>query len=330
MILTLTEAGGAVGYGHLTRCLAIAQNFSSDSCVIVHPDEDARDQRWRAFPWRDDIQGALARFGDEEIDLVLVDSYLADLSIYRELKDRNIFLAVIDDYDRLAYAGDIVINPAISGPDYLQQNADIVSGKDWVILRQEILEHQTKKSHTELRHVSLSFGGADKKGCFYRLVPLLLELGFHLSLIAGTDERAKDLSAHFPGDHIRIYGRLEADKLADVFVSSDLAISAGGQTLNELAYLGVPFLAIETGADQFWNISGYVGSGVTPCHFSADDSVLENKIVAQLELLRDPERRREMAERGADLIDGEGAQRIANLLEKRAIYSTSISEQLNV
>ena len=71
--------------------------------------------------------------------------------------------------------------------------------------------------------------------------------------------------------------------IAELFTSSDLALSAGGQTLNELAYLGVPFLAIQTGTDQYWNINSYLHSGVTPYHFSGDDLLLESKLLKQID-----------------------------------------------
>jgi len=132
------------------------------------------------------------------------------------------------------------------------------------------------------------------------------------------------LEARFVDPRLQICGRLEVINLADLFVSADLVISAGGQTLHELSYLGVPFLAIESGADQFWNISAYVKHNVTPEHFKADDPHLEQKLLDRLTSLKDLSLRGAMAERGIGLIDGGGAARIAEILALNSISGESV------
>jgi len=317
MILVLTEAGGDVGYGHLSRCLAVVENLSHASELLVHPDPSFSQEYVKVFPWRSDISGVIEYINERGVDTLLIDSYLADLSVYEAFKDAIGYVAVFDDFDRITYPVDLVINPTIQGPQYLTQKHEVLSGSDWVILRREILEHEKKRKHSDLKHLVLSFGGADKARLFERLLPLVLGLGFEVSVIAGSDDKEREMEARFVDPKLHIYGRLESKNLADLFVSADLAISAGGQTLNELTYLGVPFLAIESGVDQFWNISAYVKHNVTPQHFKADDPHLEQKLLNVLDSLEDSTKRIAMAEKGMGLIDGGGAGRIAEILTPR-------------
>lgn len=324
MILFLTEAGGDVGYGHLSRCLAVAQNMPYASELVVHPDPGFSQGDVMVLPWRIDISDVISFVDGRDVDAVLIDSYLADLSVYEAFKDAVRYVVVFDDFDRITYPADLVINPSIAGPQYLAQASEVVSGSDWVILRREILEHEKKRRHFDLKHVVLSFGGADKASLFERLLPPILELGFDVSAVAGSDAKARELEVCFVDPRLQICGRLEMENLADLFVSADLVISAGGQTLHELSYLGVPFLAIESGSDQFWNISAYVKHNVTPEHFKADDPHLEQKLLDRLASLKDLSLRSAMAERGIGLISGGGAARIAEILALKSIIGESL------
>jgi len=325
MILVLTEAGNDVGYGHLSRCLAVAQNLPLASELLVHPDPGFSQENVKVFPWRSDIPGMISYLDGRGFDGLLIDSYLADISVYMAFKDIFGYVVALDDFDRISYPVDLVINPSIKGPQYLEQIPEVVSGGDWVILRREIIDHDKKRKHSDLKHVVLTFGGAEKAGLFERLLPLMLGLDLDVSVVAGSEAKAREFEPL--ADHrLHVYGRLEAENLADLFVSADLVISAGGQTLNELAYLGVPFLAIESGADQFWNISAFVKHNVTLGHFKADDPHLEQKLLNAFTSLKDSNMRSAMVERGIELIDGGGAARIAEIISMNSMNEVFIRE----
>lgn len=323
MILVLTDAGSDVGYGHLSRCSAVVQNLPYSSELLVHPDLGFSQENVPVFPWRNNMSGVISYIERRGVDTLLIDSYRADRSVYEGLKELVGYVAVFDDFDRITYSVDLIINPSVAGPQYRGQVSRVVSGSDWVILRTEILQHEKKRKHSELKHVVLTFGGADKARLFERLLPLMLELECDISVVAGSDVKARELESRFVEPRLYVYGRLEAKNLADLFVAADLAISAGGQTLNELAFLGVPFLAIESGEDQFWNISAYVSHNVTPEHFKADAPHLEQKLRDALGSLKDATVRRAMAERGIGIIDGGGAVRIAETLALKSMSGLS-------
>lgn len=49
----------------------------------------------------------------------------------------------------------------------------------------------------------------------------------------------------------------DAERMKDVMAGSDLAISAAGQTLYELARIGLPTIAIAVARDQLGNVEGW-------------------------------------------------------------------------
>jgi UDP-2,4-diacetamido-2,4,6-trideoxy-beta-L-altropyranose hydrolase len=321
-LIILTEAGGDVGYGHLTRCKAIMQAYGRGARLVVHPhSDDLDDAEIACTPWRDSTPGLFADL-DVQRSVVLVDSYLAGSATFRALRGIAPFLAVLDDYGRLIYDCDLVINPALRGPDLSKQAARVVSGADWLILREPIRRCPPKKtSSASLKRLLVSFGGADRHGLFQRLIPVLIPLAEQLLVLAGTDARAVELRGAFPRPDVQAFGRIGAEDICTLFRSCDLAVSAGGQTLNELAYLGVPFLAVETGEDQHNNIAAYVAFSVTPEHLYASDPLLEKRLIDLTQDLQAPERRAAVTMRSSCLIDGEGAARIASLLREAVAHN---------
>ena len=208
-ILILTEAGGDVGYGHLTRCVAIVQELGSEAELLVQPGgEDHLDEMPRILPWRDDPIGAISACGSANPAAVLVDSYLAEHSVLTRIRRSGCFLAVIDDYARMQYPCDLIINPAIQGPDLSSQMCQVVSGAPWVILRSQIRSHAPKSQHQGLSRLVLTLGGADRMGLFDRLLPVLGDLDVEVLILSGSDERAARLSVKLPGDRFEVFGRL--------------------------------------------------------------------------------------------------------------------------
>jgi len=89
---------------------------------------------------------------------------------------------------------------------------------------------------------------------------------------------------------------------------ADLAISAGGSTCWELAFMGVPFLVLAIAENQRPIAESLCARGVA-LPWSWDDGPEQIAL-----LLSDLKLRAEMAQRGRALIDGQGAMQVARLL----------------
>lgn len=315
-ILILTEGGGGIGYGHVTRCSAIAQALGEGSSIVLDSlntmpiDVDAKFANWIKNPSLVlDINGGMWP------NLILIDAYNADYECINFLKNSVNFLAVIDDYNRMVYPCDLIINPSVTGPDYAHQYSKIVSGPEYVILRQDICESVPKRYHGELINLLVTFGGGVNSHLLSSILPMLCELNLSINILTGDDNKASYLRSILQRDNFKIFGHLNPLEISQLFLKTDLAISAGGQTLNELAFLGVPFIAVETGEDQYWNIEGYVHASVTGKHFYSSHQYLAELLYAEIARMENSLLRSEVSQSGRDLIDGLGACRIARLLK---------------
>ena len=94
-------------------------------------------------------------------------------------------------------------------------------------------------------------------------------------------------------------------------LESDIAISACGQTLYELAFLGVPTIAVTVADNQSINARGWQKTGFIEYGGHWSKTALSGNIKSLIDKLRDPELRRKNTFIGRDIVDGKGAIRIA-------------------
>ncbi len=256
-----TEAGNVSGYGHLNRCLAINQNLTKKAIIVVHPDNPLKIRNIKLFPWRNDIAGAIKLNNLKKSKVALIDSYLVNKKTLKILRDNFKNLIILDDYDRIRYDCDLLINPSILGSKFnLNKKIKKIYGSKYIILRNEIKNSLKKKLHVNLKNLTIILGKSNNsKNLFKRIISSIKKLEFEkINILSGDNQLSLELKKSFKLPNCKIYGWLDATKISSIFTNSDLVISSSGQTLNELAYLGVPFIAIETGFDQYWNIRGFV------------------------------------------------------------------------
>src|SRR4030095_10918806 len=97
------------------------------------------------------------------------------------------------------------------------------------------------------------------------------------------------------------------EDMRSLMLAADVALCAGGQTLYELAATSTPALAIRTAANQTANLAAFNAAGIARWMGDAGDPMLDDGIVVALQgLLRDPEARVEMGNRGRAAVDGRG------------------------
>lgn len=312
-LLILTEGGGPPGLGHIARCGAIAAAFGDAARMLVHlGGPTALPPAAEALPWREGIEEVAA--GLDHGTAVLVDSYLAGPSLYETLCGRAASLTVIDDYGRLVYPADLLIHGGFSAPDYGRQTARVAAGPEYICVRAEVLTGSGRRRHGPLGHLLLTFGGAAGPPMLRALLPVLRGGPWSITAICGRDDEVEVLQDEFAGEDLEILGRVDPADIVERMAACDLAVSAGGQTLHELAFLGVPFVAVQIDEDQRSNVTGYVRSGACPAHLYRGEPRLARRVLDCVEQLTDPRARERQARQGRRMVDGRGAKRIARLL----------------
>ena len=149
-------------------------------------------------------------------------------------------------------------------------------------------------------------------------------LNYHL--VIGTFnphfQEMENLAKVFP--HVHIHH--DVADMASLMERCDLAITAGGSTVYELAAIGVPFICFSYAENQE-PVTEYLGrEGIASFAgaFHREGKVVLRRIAEQaMGLLRDYDKRYRCYLKERTLTDGSGAEKIAKLLAERAEWRES-------
>lgn len=142
-VTILTEGGQGFGFGHITRCTALCEAFEEIGIKpfwIVNGDDSVRrlllNKNFTIFDWINERH----RLVDEikYSNVAIVDSYLADLSLYSFIASNTDLLVSIDDNLRLAYPTGIVINGTFGAEHWhFKKNSEVkyLLGSQYIPLR---------------------------------------------------------------------------------------------------------------------------------------------------------------------------------------------------
>ena len=105
------------------------------------------------------------------------------------------------------------------------------------------------------------------------------------------------------------------EKMVEVYLKTDLAISAGGTSCYELAYFGIPNIII-TIADNQINIAKELDKQKISIYLGQMNEISAGKLKEAIkELIEKQNLRKIMSKNGRKMVDGTGKKRIVDLME---------------
>jgi len=325
-VVILTEGGRKIGFGHITRCLSLYQAFdefggkpefviNGDKSVI----EFAKQVNGEIVDWIEKSSYAISKIKDS--DIVIIDSYLASLNFY-ELVAKLVRVPVyIDDNKRLDYPEGVIVNSNIYAKDLdykTGNNSVFLLGTKYAMLRKEFWEAPEKEIKKNIESIMITFGGDDLKNMTPRVLGWLAEEypDLRKNVIIGSGFENVNVSKikEIADDNTKLIFNPDAKIMKDVMLESDIAISAGGQTLYELARIGVPTIAMIVAENQKRNVRKWESFGfIKSAKFDGSKDNI-NFVEYNLKYLFDYKIREESHCRSKRLIDGKGALRVARRL----------------
>ena len=181
-------------------------------------------------------------------------------------------------------------------------------------------------STNEINNIFLTTGGADTMGLSELIVTAILknpELGFSrnsgkkVHLLAGRFYRITEKMQEYVEDgHVVLHQNVS--NVADIMSSCDVAITPAGTTLYELCAVGVMSVSFVFAENQEPDALFFANEGYVPYagDFRDDMNEVLTAILAYLEevLTMDTSERLEISGKLKRLVDGQGADRIAEVL----------------
>lgn len=312
-IAFIPDTEGVAGLGHLSRCFAVAEAFLSigkvKSLFITSNSE--------AMNWLGERGINSAKFLEGEWDLIVLDSYQSTSSDICQLLQKTKKLVLFDDNGDIPRGGHWVINTSIraSGINYSEKSLKgLLLGPLFHPLRSEYWPSVTYKSQpTLVKNILITLGGGESQSilsevirelsCYYPFGNLHVVIGPHL----------KEIQSLSKSENIFFYS--SPKNMRTLLSEMDLAISGGGQTLYELAYLGIPTIALEVAHNQRENIFGFFEAGAVIPVGEINNLDWKTNLLEVFDYLLNNQNKRElMSLTGRKMIDGAGALRLAKVL----------------
>lgn len=220
-------------------------------------------------------------------------------------------LVVFDDGATFAGTAAIVIqtsSPAWTGPGTAGQ---VLAGYAYAPIAAAYRRLRDERSGPRaaasgmLPRVLVCFGGSDPADVLGRIGPgLALDPRWSAEAVVGAAYHGRAES--WPSPIVR-----DPDDLPERLAAADLAVVGVGTMKFEVACLGVPALLLAAADDQLAGAADYAATGAAA--YLGDGRTADPAVVAAAVagLLADWPRRRTMGLAARDLIDGQGADRIA-------------------
>ena len=332
------DAGPGIGLGHLQRCLALAERLverGADATFLAPAAGDVRERveaaGCRLEPLDVDLAAAggdrdlaqlMARAKGHAADMLVVDSYAVSAAYLQALCAAGYRVVRLDDFGGEPVPAHIVINAGAHAAELSYRPAwsgtRLLLGPAFALLRSEFADLPNSAASSDVREVLVAAGGADAQEVT-------------ASLVEGLDRSAGEFSVHVlvgpfaasPSGVDAAAGRSRrtvrwssvSAGIAALMRGADLAISAAGQTTYELAACGTPTIAFQVANNQAPSLQALARAGIVK---SAGDSRipgLADRVLAALDELRlDRAERLRMGEAARRLVDGRGADRVADVL----------------
>jgi UDP-2,4-diacetamido-2,4,6-trideoxy-beta-L-altropyranose hydrolase len=348
------DAGGAIGTGHVMRCLTLAAQLRKSGAEIVFvcrpcPAGSLRVIADHGYPLRqlEDVHGrdwALTQNGidadaaqtrrllesDGPIDWLVIDHYSIDSRWEVTLERTARFMLVLDDLANRKHQCTALCDPLPGTGAFLRAryselcNGDLLLGPKYALVRDEFLygrEAMARPRPLPLQgalsvHVYFGSAAGSAWARFSRLIAIQFP-NLTLLVIGPANDNAKkaELEQSFKG---RVRVLAGPANMASTLCACDIAVGAPGSTTWERACLGIPAVYLATAENQVAILRHLDATGY--CRYLGEAwSITDQAFSAGLgSLLGDAAELRSLQSKAWSSVDGRGSERLSSYMASRA------------
>lgn len=334
ILIFRVDASIAIGTGHLMRCLALAQAWQDGggeaifitACESVPLRQRLRDEGFqiieigKTYPDSEDWKTTKSVLDSYPSSWVVLDGYHFDPAYHQIIQEERHPLLVIDDMAHLDhYHADIVLNQNIHAEklDYsYDPDTQLLLGPDYVLLRREFWSWRRWEREIPVvgRKVMITMGGSDPDNQTLKAIQALQQISIdNLEVVV-------IMGASYPYyDEIRLAIKQvpfdiqliqNTSNMPELMAWADVAVSAGGSTCWELAFMALPSLMIILAKNQQETVKRLSDKGIFQNLGKSNNVRISEFNLSLSGLLNSYDVRLKMSERGRRLIDGYGVKRV--------------------
>ena len=335
-VLIRADGNERIGSGHIMRTKSIANELKGFGAKVLYALADERGKRLINNEFQsvvlssnyecldDEINALSSVVKEQEIKLILLDSYFVTPKYFKELK-KLAKVAYIDDLDAFAYECEALINyGAFFDKNEYKARQNLAKkhflGSEFAPLRAQFRSTQKSSKNTQKKQVLLTTGNTDLLGIMPRLLEAFLSdeslKNLEFLAISGAFNEHENKLLALSAKHKNIKVLKNPENMAQIMAEADFVLSAGGSTLYELASLAKAVICFSIAANQnnikSWAEAGamlYAGDAKADAH-----SVVTRSVNLLKSLLNDENLAKTLGQKAHFFVDGKGAIRLAKEL----------------
>jgi len=341
-LIVRADANPRIGSGHLMRSVALAQTWRAQTggavvfvtnCEIEALREKLQTEAFEiceienSYPHAADwtrTREVLEKYPEA---WCVVDGYHFDAAFHGKIRKNGSRVLAIDDTAHLDfYDADAILNQNINA-DGLQydcaKDTILLFGTSYALLRDEFARRQTwrREIPAVARKILITMGGSD----FYNLTLKAIRAVERLAIenlevravVGAGNPHYAELKESADCSPVHISLIQNANNMSELMAWADAGVSAAGSTCWELAFMQLPSVLIVSAENQKGLAEGLGATGFAE-NLGWFEQVSETDLANGLSgILPDEKRRRKMSEIGRDIVDGHGARRVAEFLNRR-------------
>ncbi|MFP8965838.1 UDP-2,4-diacetamido-2,4,6-trideoxy-beta-L-altropyranose hydrolase [Pokkaliibacter sp. CJK22405] len=336
-VLFRVDASGRMGGGHWLRSMALAQ-----ACLALSSNCESA-VFWCFAEGPQGLQQRLVSLGIQPYALAVEPSSTADAEATIALaRSLNADWLVLDGYHfsatyrqqltaglhpacRVLWIDDLfaaeeahvdwVLNSTALAQEDDYGQARVLAGLDYVLLREDYWQPPTPAD--DCRSLFVNFGATDAFGLTLPVIELLGRAGITtpVEVVTGPGvENAPEIAARC--EALGFIHHHDLPSLTPVLARSQLALTAAGSTLHELAYWQIPSVLLIVADNQLASAHWHQDKGWCQSFDARSEGALVEAVATASHLLENTTRRQLMQKAAHGIIDGQGARRVAALMQE--------------
>ncbi len=334
------------GMGHIMRSISLAQAFQlrghmvtffskfepgifllqkADMQVCRIPAEPLAERQGFFYGSPEELERDITAIRKRIIkksDVLIVDSYNVSSSFFESLRELTNCLVYIDDLNLFPYPIDILVNGTASAFDMGYENvqsAQLLLGTEYNQVRKEFSGLSPKEMNGGIADLLITTGNGDPCHMTEKILGIIMKTeqfsGFRYHVIVGGGFE-KDIWFDpnvVNREQVMLYDN--PSNMWEIMMKCDIAVSAGGSTLYELAACGVPTIVFAYADNQLLHIKALEREGMLK-YLGYYNDLQEERLVKYIYyLMENPDARKKMITKQQALVDGNGCSRIVKKIE---------------
>ena len=340
IIFIRVDSSTKIGYGHLIRCLALADTLKKSFkinfiCTNLNGNLISQicKKKFEVFRFNTKSQRINVKKDAEKTisiikkhrnkkSLLILDSYILSQEWENRVKPYVKRLIVIDDLMDRKHSCDLIIDQNLHTQmnslytKSVPKNCVKLLGPDYAILRNQFIAQRkyAKIRSLPIKNILVSFGGTDNENHTLHALTSLKKLNsdVNVNVVTGTANIGKKIIKNFCKKNFNYNYFEQVENMAKLMQVADLCIGSSGTTTWERCCVGLPAIAIVASNDQK-DIASAVSKNKCIINLGKIKKSDNVNYVRLMKNLKNSELQN-MSRNCMKLVDGKGAARISKYI----------------